>query len=198
MTENGDPLGATEKEIMHATHQAMVKNGYAELSISRISDELDKAKSTIYHYYNSKDALLVDFLRFSIDRFESTINPTIGAHPEEDLDHIITTLLPCQLEKEKRQLHCVLVNIMPHALDQETFREQFTEIDTRLISLIEETVRRGVRTDAFRDVDPAQAAEHILAVIKGTMCTRLTTDREAATVRARTSLFSYIDSHLMA
>ncbi|GCF14390.1 transcriptional regulator [Haloarcula mannanilytica] len=198
MTENSDTLGATEKEIMYATHHAMVKSGYAELSISRISDELDKAKSTIYHYYDSKDALLLDFLRFSIDRFESTVNTTIGAHPKGDLDHIILTLLPCQLKKEKRQLHCVLVNIMPHALDQEAFREQFTEIDNRLKTIIEKTVRRGVRTNVFRDVDPAQAAEHILAVIKGAMCTRLTTNREAATARARTSLFSYIDSHLMA
>lgn len=198
MTENSDTLGATEKEIMYATHQALVKSGYAKLSISLISDEHDKAKSTIYHYYDSKDALLIEFLKFSIDRFESAINTTIGDHPKEDLDHIITTLLPSQLKKEKRQLHCVLVTISPQALDQEAFREQFTEINNRLATIIEKTVRRGVRTNVFRDVDPAQEAEHILAVIKGTMYTRLTTNREAAAVRARDSLFSHIDSHLMA
>ncbi|AAV44886.1 TetR family transcriptional regulator [Haloarcula quadrata] len=197
MTDESDALCATEKEIMHATHRALVNSGYAELSISRISDELDKAKSTIYHYYDSKDALLLRFLRFTVDRFEATINTSIGDNPKEDLNHIISTLLPCQLPEEKRQLHSVLVTLSPQALERAVFREQFTEIDTRLATIIEKTVRRGVDADVFRDVDPTHAAEHILATIKGTMYSRLTTNREAATAAAKASLFSYIDSHLI-
>ena len=197
MTKERDALCATEKEIMHATHRALVNSGYAELSISRISDELDKAKSTIYHYYDSKDALLLRFLRFTVDRFEATINTSIGDDPKEDLNHIIRTLLPCKLTEEKRQLHSVLVTLSPQALERAVFREQFTEIDTRLVTIIEKTVRRGVDADVFRDVDPTHAAEHILATIKGTMYSRLTTNREAATAAAKASLFSYIDSHLV-
>ena len=197
MTKESDALCATEKEIMHATHRALVNSGYAELSISRISDELDKAKSTIYHYYDSKDALLLRFLRFTVDRFEATINTSIGDNPKEDLNHIISTLLPCQLPEDKRQLHSVLVTLSPQALERAVFREQFTEIDTRLATIIEKTVRRGVDADVFRDVDPTHAAEHILATIKGTMYSRLTTNREAATAAAKASLFSYIDSHLV-
>ncbi|MFY4813696.1 TetR/AcrR family transcriptional regulator [Haloarcula sp. AONF1] len=197
MTKESDALCETEKEIMHATHRALVNSGYAALSISRISDELDKAKSTIYHYYDSKDALLLRFLRFTVDRFEATINTSIGDDPKEDLNHIIRTLLPCQLTEERRQLHSVLVTLSPQALEREVFREQFTEIDTRLTTIIEKTVRRGVEADVFRDVDPTHAAEHILATIKGTMYSRLTTDREAATAAAKASLFSYIDSHLV-
>ncbi|EMA26516.1 TetR/AcrR family transcriptional regulator [Haloarcula argentinensis] len=197
MTKESDALCETEKEIMHATHRALVNSGYAALSISRISNELDKAKSTIYHYYDSKDALLLRFLRFTVDRFEETINTSIGDDPKQDLNHIIRTLLPCQLTEERRQLHSVLVTLSPQALEREVFREQFTEIDTRLATIIEKTVRRGVEADVFRDVDPTHAAEHILATIKGTMYSRLTTDREAATAAAKASLFSYIDSHLV-
>ncbi|MFU1783366.1 TetR/AcrR family transcriptional regulator [Haloarcula japonica] len=197
MTKESDALCATEKEIMHATHRALVNSGYAALSISRIADELDKAKSTIYHYYDSKDALLLQFLRFTVDRFEATINTSIGDDPKEDLNHIIRTLLPGQLTEEKRQLHSVLVTLSPQALERAIFREQFTEIDTRLATIIEKTVRRGVEADVFRDVDPTHAAEHILATIKGTMYGRLTTNREAATAAAKASLFSYIDSHLV-
>ncbi|GGK71390.1 TetR/AcrR family transcriptional regulator [Haloarcula sebkhae] len=197
MTKESDALCETEKEIMHATHRALVNSGYAALSISRISEELDKAKSTIYHYYDSKDALLLRFLRFTVDRFEETINTSIGDDPKEDLNHIIRTLLPCQLTEERRQLHSVLVTLSPQALEREVFREQFTEIDTRLATIIEKTVRRGVEANVFRDVDPMHAAEHILATIKGTMYSRLTTDREAATAAAKASLFSYIDSHLV-
>ncbi|WP_058991695.1 TetR/AcrR family transcriptional regulator [Haloarcula sp. CBA1127] len=197
MTKESDALCETEKEIMYATHRALVNSGYAELSISRISDELDKAKSTIYHYYESKDALLLRFLRFTVDRFEATINTSIGDNPKEDLNHIIRTLLPCQLPEEKRQLHSVLVTLSPQALERAVFREQFTEIDTRLATIIEKTVRRGVDAGVFRDVDPTHAAEHILATIKGTMYSRLTTNREAATAAAKASLSSYIDSHLV-
>ncbi|WP_049919627.1 TetR/AcrR family transcriptional regulator [Haloarcula vallismortis] len=197
MTRDSDGLSATEEEIMHATHRALVNSGYAELSISLISDELDKAKSTIYHYYDSKDALLLRFLRFTVNRFEETINTSIGDHPKEDLNHIITTLLPCDLTEEKRQLHSILVTLSPQALEQEVFREQFTEIDARLSTIIEKTVRRGIDANVFRAADPAHVAEYILATIKGTMYSRLTTNREAATVAAKSSLSSYIDSHLI-
>ena len=141
MTNENDTLCATEKEIMHATHRALVNSGYAELSISRISDELDKAKSTIYHYHASKDALPLRFLRFTLDRFEATINTSIGDNPKDNLSHIIRTLLLWQLPEEKRQLHSVLVTLSPQALERAVFREQFTEIDTRLATIIQKTVR---------------------------------------------------------
>ena len=38
----------TERDILEATYKALLKHGYAEISITSIGDELDKSKSSIY------------------------------------------------------------------------------------------------------------------------------------------------------
>ena len=64
----------TREEIMRATYLALCEHGYASLTIQRISDEFPKSKSLIYHHYDGKDDLLIDFLEFVLERFEKTVS----------------------------------------------------------------------------------------------------------------------------
>jgi AcrR family transcriptional regulator len=185
-----------EEEIMEATYRALLKHGYADLSISRIADELDKSKAAIYYHYDTKDDLLVAFLEFAVDRFEETIETETGDEPPEDLEHVIEKLLPLQPDEEQRQLQAVLVGLRSQAVTNEVFREQFTQIDERLAATVRSIVERGIDDDTFRDVDPSRVAEHILATVNGAMYGRVTTDRKSAAAAARVSLASYIDSEL--
>lgn len=185
-----------EEEIMEATYRALLKHGYADLSISRIADELDKSKAAIYYHYDTKDDLLVAFLEFAVDRFEETIETETGDEPPEDLEHVIEKLLPLQPDEEQRQLQAVLVGLRSQAVTNEVFREQFTQIDERLAVTVRSIVERGIDDDTFRDVDPSRVAEHILATVNGAMYGRVTTDRKSAAAAARVSLASYIDSEL--
>ncbi|KDS91538.1 transcriptional regulator [Halorubrum saccharovorum] len=185
-----------EEEIMEATYRALLKHGYADLSISRIADELDKSKAAIYYHYDTKDDLLVAFLDFAVDRFEETIETETGDEPPEDLEHVIEKLLPLQPDEEQRQLQAVLVGLRSQAVTNEVFREQFTQIDERLAATVRSIVERGIDDDTFRDVDPSRVAEHILATVNGAMYGRVTTDRKSAAAAARVSLASYIDSEL--
>jgi AcrR family transcriptional regulator len=185
-----------EEEIMEATYRALLKHGYADLSISRIADELDKSKAAIYYHYDTKDDLLVAFLEFAVDRFEETIDTETGDEPAEGLEHVIEKLLPLQPDEEQRQLHAVLVGLRSQAVTNEVFRKQFTQIDERLAATVRSIVERGIDDGTFRDVDPSRVAEHILATVNGAMYGRATTDRKSAAAAARVSLASYIDSEL--
>ncbi len=181
---------------MEATYRALLKHGYADLSISRIADELDKSKAAIYYHYDTKDDLLVAFLEFAVDRFEETIETETGEEPPEDLEHVIEKLLPLQPDEEQRQLQAVLVGLRSQAVTNGVFREQFTQIDERLAATVRSIVERGIDDGTFRDVDPSRVAEHILATINGARYGRVTTDRKSAVAAARVSLASYIDSEL--
>jgi AcrR family transcriptional regulator len=185
-----------EEEIMEATYRALLNHGYADLSISRIADELDKSKAAIYYHYDTKDDLLVAFLEFAVDRFEETIDTETGNEPAADLEHVIEKLLPLQPDEEQRQLQAVLVGLRSQAVTNGVFREQFTQIDERLAATIRGIVDHGIEEDTFRDVDPSRVAEHILATVNGAMYGRATTDRKSAAAAARVSLASYIDSEL--
>jgi len=46
----GEKWSTAEEEIMQTTYQALLVNGYAGLSISRIADELGKSKAALYYH----------------------------------------------------------------------------------------------------------------------------------------------------
>lgn len=186
---------AAEREIMQATYHALLEHGYADLSISRIATELDKSKAAIYYHYDSKDDLLIAFLAFAIDRFETEIRGETGDDPSKALDHVIEKLLPLRPDENQQQVQDVLMSLRSQAVTDEAFREQFTRIDDRLATTIQDIVRRGTEEDVFRDVDPTRVAEHVLATVNGAMYARATTNRESVAA-TRLSLSSYIDSEL--
>ena len=184
-----------EEAIMHATYRALLRHGYANLSISRIADEFDKSKASIYYHYDSKDDLLVAFLEFAADRFESMFDTGLDDDPSADLEHVVETLLPLDPSEDDHQLQSVQVELRAQAVTDEAFREQFSKLDDRLVATVRDIVERGVEEGEFRDVDPTRVAEHVLAVVNGAMYGRATADRGSAAA-VRVSLSSYLDAEL--
>lgn len=185
-----------EEDIMEATYRALLEHGYAGLSISRIAEELDKSKASIYYHYDSKDALLVAFLEYAADQFESSVATETGGDPRADLDHVVEKLLPRHPSEDQRQVQSVVLGLRSQAVTSETFREQFTAMDDRLAGTVRGIVDRGIEEGAFRDVDSRRVAEHVLSTVSGAMYARVTTDREDAVTAVRESLSDYLDATL--
>lgn len=192
-TEKWSP---TEEEIMQATYEVLLESGYSGLSISQIVDKLGKSKAALYYHYDSKEDLLISFLEFAVDRFEAVISTETGDDPNEDLEHVIEKILPLRPNEEQRQTQEVMIALRSQAVTNEAFKEQFTQMDEQIAATIEDIIRQGIKEGAFRDVDPTRIAEHVLAIVNGTMYTRATTTREDATAITRVSLSSYLDSEL--
>ncbi|EFW91479.1 transcription regulator [Haladaptatus paucihalophilus DX253] len=193
---SGEKWTSAEEEIMRATYRALLSHGYANLSMSRIAEELDKSKAAPYYYYDSKDELLVSFLDYSVDQFEETIDTRESDDPKETLDRVIEKLLPLQPDETEQQLQTVLVELRAQAVTNGAFREQFTRLDEKIVTAIHEIIQQGIDDGVFRDVDSTRVAEHILATITGTRYCHATTNRETAIAVTRVSLSSYIDSEL--
>ena len=192
-TEKWSPA---EEEIMQATYEVLLESGYSGLSISQIVDKLGKSKAALYYHYDSKEDLLISFLEFAVDRFEAVISTETGDDPNEDLEHVIEKILPLRPNEEQRQTQEVMIALRSQAVTNEAFKEQFTQMDEQIAATIEDIITQGIKEGAFRDVDPTRIAEHVLAIVNGTMYTRATTTREDATAITRVSLSSYLDSEL--
>ncbi|WP_188980013.1 TetR/AcrR family transcriptional regulator [Halocalculus aciditolerans] len=185
-----------EEEIMQATYQALLSYGYADLSMARIADELDKSKAATYYYYDSKDDLLVALLDYTIDRFERSIDTEFGDDPKADLDHLVEKLLPLREDEKPHRIFTVLVVLRAQAVSNDAFREQFTRLDEKIAATIRDIIQRGVDDGVFRDVDTTRVAEHVFATIAGTRYGRATTDRDVV-AETRVSLAAYVDSELV-
>lgn len=192
----GNRWSESEEQIMEATRRALLQHGYAQLSISRIADELNQSKASLYYHYDSKEDLLQSFLEFTIDQLEANIDTNDEA-PNRELEQLVEALLPLQLSDEESQHRAVMVELRSQAVMNDKFREQFTEIDDLIVKRMERIIDRGIDEGVFRNVDSGRVAEHIFATTSGATYNRATTDRTAAVAAVRVSLLSYINNELI-
>jgi AcrR family transcriptional regulator len=185
----------TREEIMRATYLALCEHGYADLTVQRISEEFPKSKSLIYHHYDGKDELLLDFLEFTVDRFEETVpfENTDGAeeHLHAVLDHVLATPLP----EQRRQFAKAMVELRAQAATDERYRERFTRNDRFFRDRIAAVIEAGIEEGTFRAVDPEETATFLVTLINGSMTGPDTSDNDS-TETVRDQAEAYVTSVL--
>ncbi len=183
---------------MRATYRALCEHGYADLTIQRIGDEFDKSKSLLYHHYDGKDALLVEFLRFMLERFEENATEFDGDDAYARLRSLVDFHLPPELDAERAEFTRAMIELRSQAVHDEAYREQFTRSDEHIRSRIADIVRDGVEEGVFReDVDPDAAAKSLWSGLYGAIVLRATTD-DGDVESVRRELDGYVRSHLLA
>ncbi len=189
----------TRQELMGATYCALCEHGYAELTIQRISDQFPKSKSLLYHHYDSKDELLVEFLSFVLEHLESTI-PEDDDEPLEALESLLDHLLPTDPSAEQQQFIRAIVELRAQAASTPAYQTQFTRstecIQNRLVAII----NRGQNQGVFRPLEADQLAAFVVATIDGAMIQQATTDSthtHSRVRKVRTELETCLEARLI-
>lgn len=188
-----DDASDTRGAIMAATFRALSTHGYADLTIQRIGDEFEKSKSLLYHHYDGKDELLLDFLEFMLDRFEETVPPEEPVGPDELLDAILDHVL---LADDGGDFFGAMVELRAQAAHDPAYREHFTTSDAYHREGLADLVRSGVEEGVFRDVDPDATATFIHTTVLGAMVQRATADGFVGRT-VRDELDAYLRSELL-
>jgi AcrR family transcriptional regulator len=192
----GDGNG-TRVALMKATYEALSEHGYADLTIERISEEFEKSVSLVYHHYDSKDALLVDFLVFMLDRFEADVAFDERDDARARLRALFDRVLSASIDDERRALMGAITELRAQAPHNEAFREQFARSDRFFHARIAAIIEAGIDQGVFRDVDPDRTAELLLTTINGAMIGRVTTAEEAPIRAVRAELDEYVRLRLL-
>ncbi|MFB6164489.1 MAG: TetR/AcrR family transcriptional regulator [Haloarculaceae archaeon] len=185
----------TRAAIMKATYEALLKHGYADLTIQRIGDEFAKSKSLLYHHYESKDALLVDFMAFMLEVMEEAVPVEEGETADEKLQVVIDHVFENMLAEDDDFMHA-MIELRAQAVHDEAFRESFTKNDEFITDRVREIIADGVAEGTFRDVDPDRAATMFLTFIQGAMFSHATTENADLDV-IRGELETYLDLNLL-
>jgi AcrR family transcriptional regulator len=192
----GEP-DSTREAIMQATYDALATHGYVDLTIQRIGDEFAKSKSLLYHHYDSKDDLLIDFLGFMLERMAEDVpfEEQPDAHQQLGcaFDHVFGDLL----SDERVPFIRALVELRAQGAHGEAFREQFTANEAFLRSRLTEIVEQGVAEGTFREVDPERVVDMLLTVVDGAFV-RYTTVEDADLDAVHEELQEYIRHRLLA
>ena len=189
----------TRTAIMKATFLALCEHGYANLTIQRIGDEFEKSKSLLYHHYDSKDELLVDFLGYMLEEFQANVPMEDHDDANDHLRTMLDRILDPSIEDERYAFTSAMMELRAQAAHDEAYRDQISRTDRFLRQKIADIVGDGVDRGVFREVDPEETAALLVTTINGSMHGRVTTDDAAETLRAtRRELDRYIDAHLLA
>jgi AcrR family transcriptional regulator len=187
----------TREAIMQATYRALCRHGYAGLTIQRIGDEFSKSKSLLYHHYDGKDELLLDFLSFMLERFEETIPDREYDDAREHLEAILDHAVPANPDPERAEFRAAMIELRAQAATDGAYREHFTRNDRFFRERFAAVVTRGIEEGVFREVDPDRVAALLLATVHGAMQEEATTDATEAE-RVRAELRTYVESRLLA
>jgi AcrR family transcriptional regulator len=172
---DGDP-DDTEAALMAATYRALCAHGYAELTIQRIGEEFGKSNSLLYHHYEGKDDLLVAFLDYVLERFESDVPFEELTDPWERVERLLDHVLAPTLPEERREFTSAMMELRAQAAHDPAFREAFTRHDAFFHDRLVAVVRDGVEQGRFRDVDAEAVASLLQTTFNGVMLQRATTD----------------------
>ncbi len=194
-----DEPADTRQELMGATYRALCDHGYAELTIQRISDQFPKSKSLLYHHYDSKDELLVEFLSFVLDHLEAT-TPEADDEPIDALQNLLDYLLPADPTTEQQQFRQAIIELRAQAATDPEYRAQFSRSTDYFQDRFTTIIERGCEEGVFQAADADRIATLLVASIDGAMLREATTDQdhaEPAISQLRAELTDYIKWRLL-
>ncbi|MFP4591159.1 MAG: TetR/AcrR family transcriptional regulator [Halobacteriales archaeon] len=196
--------GDSEHAIREAAFRALVTHGYAECSIAAIGAEFAGSPSLIYHYFDSKDDLLLSTLEVFTETFiESIIDRPID-DPDRDLGALIEGLIEPRVSNEDQLAGSlsvdsatasarIYVELWAQAIWQDDYRERVTAVDERLVGAIAETLEAGVERGQYQPMDVDVTAEHLFSLVRSLQHVRATTDRVEAVDRLRSAIQQLLD-----
>jgi AcrR family transcriptional regulator len=188
---DGEPTD-TKTAIMEATYRALCEHGYADLTIQDIADEFEKSRSLLFYHYDTKEELLVDFLRFLLDWFADDLSANADASPPEQLRGLLERTLPAELDDEGEDFQVAFLELRSQAPYIDEFREQFTRTDEFLYDTIAAYIEAGIEEDAFREVDVDETAAVLVGLVYGTIFIRVSTDDDAFASSLREGVLGYV------
>ena len=180
----------TREEIMRATYLALCQHGYSGITIDRIGEKFPKSKSLIYHHYDGKDDLLLDFLEFVIEQFEDTMAFEEAGGADDQLEAILDHVFATPLPEGRSEFARAMVELRAQAAHDEGYRVHFSRHDRFFVERIADIIESGIHDGVFAEVDPEAVARFLVTVITGSMTQRVTSrDDEAPTVRSQVDTY---------
>lgn len=181
---------------MEATYRALRTHGYADLTMQDIADEAGKSKSLLHYHYDTKQDLLVAFLKHLLSWFDGQIAEIEAETPDKRLTALVDRLTPGEDDEEWERFHRGLLELRTQAPYTEAYRDQLRRNKEFIETRLEEVIEDGIASGHFREVDPEETARFILSALDGARSTRVTLGDEDDQRAVRAGLQEFVFSDL--
>jgi len=156
-------MDEAKEEIMEATNSALEKHSYSALSIQNIADEFEKSKSLLYHHYDSKDEILLDFMNHMLETFQ---NEMLSSQEEDGFEEKFwnKSFMAFNMCRSSEFIK-TLEELRAQGLRDDRYRQKFSKLENTFLEEMENLLKIGVDRNVFKSSFQAEkVAQFILSV----------------------------------
>jgi len=157
-------------EILDAAQRLIYSKGYERMTIQDIQHDLHISSGAFYHYFDSKQAVMVALAARMQNDMEQLLQPIVSDPyllATEKLRRAMATILRREISKNAETLIITLLRVWfsdENALVRAKVDEARVE---RFAPLLTEIVLQGIREGSFTITHPELSGELILSLIQG-------------------------------
>lgn len=162
-TARAAPLPSRRAEICRTAAQLFRDRGFDATSVSDVARALGMTKAGLYHYFESKEALLFEIMSYGLDRVRDEVVVPIRAirDPEERLHQIVMRHASIATQGRGAVTHLGdEIRALPPAS-----RRQLEERMRKYVDIVRNTLAELKAAGRLRDVDPTVAAFSLIGMI---------------------------------
>jgi AcrR family transcriptional regulator len=157
------PLPSRRAEICRTAAQLFRDRGFDATSVSDVARALGMTKAGLYHYFESKEALLFEIMSYGLDRVRDEVVLPARAirDPEERLHQIVMRHASIATLGRGAVTHLGdEIRALPPAA-----RRQLEERMRKYVELVRDTLAELKSAGRLRDVDPTVASFSLIGMI---------------------------------
>jgi len=157
------PPPSRRAEICRTAAQLFRDRGFDATSVSDVARALGMTKAGLYHYFESKEALLFEIMSYGLDRVRDEVLVPIRAirDPEERLHQIVIRHASISTQGRGAVTH---LNDEIRALPPAS-RRQLEERMRKYVDIVRDTLAELKASGRLRDIDPTVAAYSLIGMI---------------------------------
>ena len=186
------PPPDSHAEIMDATYRALCEQGYANLTMADIAEELGKSTSLLHYHYDTKRDLLAAFLEHIVEEFEDKLAEFDGEGPLERLESLLDMFVFSAEDADRREFHLAILELRAQVPHEDAYREPFLHSEEAVRTAIADTIREGIEAGDFEEADPEETAALVFAAMDGARARQITLGIEDYTETVKRALSSKI------
>ena len=152
-------------KIVRAAKAMFGQHGFRKASLADIAHEARMGKSSLYHYFRSKEELFRAVVNMEMQVLSDRVREVVGKEnlPEARLRAFVLTRM-----RVARELASAYATLHDEYLDHLGFVERFREEAFRAeVEMIRSILEEGVETGAFEIADVRLAAYAVALALKG-------------------------------
>ncbi len=159
-----DPI-VRRNEILDTAERLMANKGYEQMTIQDIVDELQIAKGTVYHYFNSKEAVLGALVERMGEQMEQLIIPILADPTLSALEKLLRYFSASDQWKGAHRSFVLTFTRFWYADENAiVHRKLLRDGMKRYVPYLSQIIRQGITEGVFTTAYPDQTARMMIAL----------------------------------